>query len=81
MKNYHSKAVEVGFPLFYSDSYRDTSNTRARFTLRDSSQTDARRNYCASGDLLRSECELLKFAFSCIRFVAHPTLTPTRSWN
>jgi len=60
------------FRFFYSDTYRDTSNARARFTISDiHAGLTQRHNSCTSSDLWRV-CYITKFAFSCIRFVVHP---------
>jgi len=63
------------FPFFDSDSFKDTSKTRSRSTLSD-------RHACrtlgeiAAQAATSGECELTKFAFSCIRFVDPSALQP-----
>jgi len=59
--------------VFYCDSYRDISKTRARFTLSDK-HAGMTLGEIAAQAATSGECELNRFALSCINFVLHPNV-------
>jgi len=64
--------LKIMFSIFYSESYTDTSKTRARLTLSDR-HTGMMLCEIAAQAATPGEYELTRFSFDYIRFVVHPS--------